>query len=61
MKTLSLFSEIVNWAVLVFIFMRVINTTCFNNTDWILTLIAVAFSYFIKYVSKYEEEHIEEV
>lgn len=50
MDALDIFSEIVNWAVLIFILTRTIGTVCFGKTDWILTIIALSFSYFIRYV-----------
>jgi hypothetical protein len=56
MNELEIYSEIVSWAVLVFIFMRVFNTQCFQNTDWIMTLISVSFSYFVRYISKVKED-----
>lgn len=53
MNTLEIYSEIVNWSVLVFILTRVINTDCFNKLDWGLTAVALLFSYFVRYISEY--------
>jgi hypothetical protein len=47
---LEIFSDIVNWAVLLFILLRALGSGCFNNFDWVMTLIAVSFSYIIKYI-----------
>jgi len=56
MKTLEVYSEIVSWSILLFIFLRVLGTQCFGKVDWILTLMGVLFSYFIRYVNKIEGE-----
>ncbi len=50
--TLEIFSEMVSWSVLLFIFSRALATSCFNTVDWTLTLIALLFSYFVRYISK---------
>ena len=56
MNDIEIISEFVNWSILAFIFLRAIGTECFGKTEWILTGIAILFSYFIKYVNKKVKE-----
>lgn len=51
MKILTVFSEIVNYAVLWFILINAIKTTCLKPLDWILVTIDILFSYFVRYIS----------
>jgi hypothetical protein len=55
MKGLEILSELVNWVFLIYLFIRVLNTMCFSGFDWVMTLIILIFSYFIRYISKIEE------
>ncbi len=48
---LIVFSEIVNWSIILFILTRAISTACFSGLDWMLTLIGVLFAYFVRYIS----------
>ena len=56
MNDLKVISELVNWSILAFIFLRAIGTECFSNLDWTFTGIALLFSYFISYVTNLLEE-----
>ncbi|MBS3150963.1 hypothetical protein J4443_01115 [Candidatus Woesearchaeota archaeon] len=52
MNELEILSRVIDSLVLLFVFTRVIGTECFSATDWGLTLIALVFSYFVRYASK---------
>ncbi len=52
MWKLKALSEIMHWAVLIFIFVSTIGTECFSRFLWILTLISVVFTYSMRFIIK---------
>ena len=52
MNELEMLSRIVDSLVLLYVLTRVIGTECFSSLDWGLTLIALVFSYFVRYASR---------
>lgn len=56
MKLIEVYTEIVNWLFIIYLIVRALNTNCFDKFDWTLTFIILIFTYFMRYVSKIEEE-----
>ena len=52
MNALEWYTEIVNWIFIIYLIVGVIGTECFSKTQWVLTLIILLFTYFMRYVSK---------
>lgn len=52
MNDLEITSEIVNLLIIFFVFTRAIGTLCFSRFEWLMVLIALLFSWSIKYINK---------
>lgn len=55
MNTLEIYAEFVNWIFIVYLIIAALNIKCFETNQWVLTFIILAFTYFMRYVSKIED------
>lgn len=50
MNSLAVLSELINYLILFYILANAFSTNCFNRLDWLLTSLALIFSYLIRYI-----------